>query len=305
MSGYSDGTDTYTYKYDANGIRTQKNDKQYVVDINNNVVAETDNTGTITDEILWGHQPLARKVNGSWYYYIYNAHGDVVGLVNESGTVVNTYEYTPWGEIRNETETVDNPIKYAGEYYDDELGMYYLRARYYDPSTKRFTSYDIEEGEIVNPLDMNRYVYCRNNPIKYVDPTGEAVVIAGIAITGELIALIGTGIVVLGYLASKAFVNAFTTAINNGKTLRDSILYAKGKSKAPNPPSKLKSGDKVKTPDTHPDEFKKKSDGSYEHKKTKWNFKKDYSRHGGDHWDASPDGKSGNYINVNPNGTIR
>ena len=262
-------------------------------------------TGILTDEVLWGHQPLARKTNGSWYYYIYNAHGDVVGLVNDTGTVVNTYEYTPWGEIHNETETVDNPIKYAGEYYDDELGMYYLRARYYDPQIKRFTSYDIEEGEILNPLDMNRYAYCRNNPIKYVDPTGEAVVIAGIAITGELIALIGTGIVVLGYLASKAFVNAFTTAINNGKTLRDSILYAKGKSKAPNPPSKLKNGDKVKTPDTHPDEFKKKSDGSYEHKKTKWNFKKDYSRHGGDHWDASPDGKSGNYINVNPNGTIR
>ena len=91
--------------------------------VTNNVVAETDNTGTITDEILWGHQPLARKTNGSWYYYIYNAHGDVVGVVNEAGTVVNTYEYTPWGEIRNESETVDNPIKYAGEYYDDELDM--------------------------------------------------------------------------------------------------------------------------------------------------------------------------------------
>ena len=172
MSGYSDGIDTYTYKYDANGIRTQKNDKQYVVDINNNVVAETDSSGTVTDEILWGHQPLARKVNGSWYYYIYNTHGDVVGLVNESGTVVNTYEYTPWGEIRSESETIDNPIKYAGEYYDDELDMIYLRARYYNPQIGRFTSLDIEEGEIASPLDMNRYVYCRNNPIKYVDPTG-------------------------------------------------------------------------------------------------------------------------------------
>ena len=174
MSGYSDGTDTYTYKYDANGIRTQKNDKQYIIDINNNVVAETDSTGAVTDEILWGHQPLARKTNGSWYYYIYNAHGDVVGLVNDAGTVVNTYEYSPWGEIRNETETVDNPIKYAGEYYDDELDMIYLRARYYNPQIGRFTSLDIEEGEISNPLDMNRYVYCRNNPIKYVDPTGES-----------------------------------------------------------------------------------------------------------------------------------
>ncbi len=173
MSGYSDGTNTYTYKYDANGIRTQKNDKQYIIDINNNVVAETDSTGAITDEILWGHQPLARKTNGSWYYYIYNAHGDVVGLVNDAGTVVNTYEYTPWGEIRSETETIDNPIKYAGEYYDDELDMIYLRARYYDPQIGRFTSHDIEEGEISSPLDMNRYVYCKNNPIKYVDPSGE------------------------------------------------------------------------------------------------------------------------------------
>ena len=268
--------------------------------VTNNVVAETDGTGAITEEILWGHQPLARKVNGSWYYYIYNAHGDVVGLVNESGTVVNTYEYTPWGEIRNESETVDNPIKYAGEYYDDELGMIYLRASYYNPSIGRFTSLDIEEGEIENPLDMNRYVYCRNNPIKYIDPTGKSLVIAGIAISGELLALLGTGIVIFAYLASKAFVSAFTTAINTGKSIRDSIIYAKGKAKDPTPPSKLKDGDKVKTPDTHPDEFKKKKDGSYEHKKTGWKFKKDYSRHGGDHWDASPDGKSGNYINVNP-----
>ena len=94
--------------------------------------------------------------------------------MNESGTVVNTYEYTPWGEIRNETETVDNPIKYAGEYYDDELDMIYLRARYYNPQIGRFTSLDIEEGKISNPLDMNRYVYCINNPIKYIDPTGES-----------------------------------------------------------------------------------------------------------------------------------
>ena len=179
MSGYSDGTNTYTYKYDANGIRTQKNDKQYIIDINNNVVAETDSTGTITDEILWGHNALARKTNGTWYYYIYNAHGDVVGLVNEAGSVVNTYEYTPWGEIRNENETVDNPIKYAGEYYDDELDMIYLRARYYNPKISRFTSLDIEEGEIASPLDMNRYVYCRNNPIKYIDPTGKE----GVAVT--------------------------------------------------------------------------------------------------------------------------
>ena len=137
------------------------------------MVAETDSTGAVTDEILWGHQPLARKTNNEWYYYIYNAHGDVVGLVNNSGTVVNTYKYDPWGNIIYETETIDNPIKYAGEYYDEELNMYYLRARYYDPGIGRFTSYDEIQGDISNPLDMNRYVYCINNPIKYVDPIGK------------------------------------------------------------------------------------------------------------------------------------
>ncbi len=138
-------------------------------------------------------------MNGSWYYYIYNAHGDVVGLVNEAGTVVNTYEYTPWGEVRNETEMVDNPIKYAGEYYDDELGMIYLRARYYDPQIGRFTSLDVEEGNIAIPLEMNRYVYCLNNPIKYVDPYGEfpLAISAGAALLSKAVPYIVTGVAVI------------------------------------------------------------------------------------------------------------
>ena len=111
--------------------------------------------------------------------------------MNEAGTVVNTYEYTPWGEIRNENETVDNPIKYAGEYYDDELDMYYLRARYYNPQTGRFISRDILEGDISSPLDMNRYVYCRNNPIKYIDLSGESIVLTCVILGAVVGAVIG------------------------------------------------------------------------------------------------------------------
>jgi len=58
--------------------------------------------------------------------------------------------------------------------------MIYLRARYYNPAIGRFTSLDIEEGKISSLLDMNRYVYCRNNPVKYVDPSGESVIAYGI-----------------------------------------------------------------------------------------------------------------------------
>lgn len=309
LLGVVDGSNTYLYGYDVNGIRSLKlvngNATQYFTDINENVISEADGEGNMSSEIVYGNQALSRKISGNWYYYLYNAHGDVIGLTDAQGNVVNSYEYDAWGTILADNETVANPIKYAGQYYDEELGMYYLRARYYDPSIGRFISVDKQEGSIIEPLDMNQYVYCRNNPIMYVDLNGEAVVIAGIVITGEVLALIGTGFVIFGYLASKAFVSAFTSAINNRKTIRDSIIYAKGKTKDPTPPSKLKDGDKVKTPDSHPDEFKKNKDGSYEHKKTGWKFKKDYSRHGGDHWDASPDGKSGNYINVNPDGTIR
>ena len=173
LSGYTDGTASYTYKYDTDGLRTQKNDTQYVVDIHNNVIAEANESGSVTAETVWGHRPLARKTGDDWYYYRYNAHGDVIGLTDESGTVVNSYAYSPWGEIRTQTESVTNPIKYAGEYYDDELDMLYLRARYYDPQIGRFISLDAERGSIQNPMDMNRYVYCKNNPIKYVDPSGK------------------------------------------------------------------------------------------------------------------------------------
>ena len=305
LSSVTTGETTDTFGYDTHGIRTEKNDIYYSVDPNQHVNLEYDTSDDSVAEIVWGHQPLVRKVGNNWYYYIYNAHGDVIGLVNDAGTVVNNYTYDAWGNILSETETIENPIKYAGEYYDDELGMYYLRARYYDPKVGRFTSYDIQEGDIVNPLDMNRYVYCRNNPIKYIDPSGESLTIAGIVISGKALAILGSGIMIFAYLASEAFINAFTEAVKLGKSIWDSITYAKGKAKDPTPPSKLKDGDKVKTPKTHPDEFNKKKDGTYEHKKTGWQFKPDYSRHGGDHWDASPDGKSGNYINVNLDGTIR
>ena len=60
----------------------------------------------------------------------------------------------------------DNPFRYSGEYYDEETGFIYLRARYYDPTIGRFISEDpIRDG-------LNWYAYCNNNPVMYVDPSG-------------------------------------------------------------------------------------------------------------------------------------
>ena len=81
--------------------------------------------------------------------------------------IVQNYYYSPFGELwQGERESDTNPFRYAGEYLDKETGNIYLRARYYDPSIGRFISVDpIKDG-------TNWYVYCSNNPIAFVDPSG-------------------------------------------------------------------------------------------------------------------------------------
>jgi RHS repeat-associated protein len=70
------------------------------------------------------------------------------------------------------TGNPDNSITYAGYQYDKETKTYYLNARMYDPKTARFLQEDTYGGNAEDPLSLNRYTYCHNNPIKYTDPTG-------------------------------------------------------------------------------------------------------------------------------------
>lgn len=133
----------------------------------------------ITANYIWGpDRVLVKKevATGNEYYYIYNGHGDVIQIVDRGGNAVNSYSYDEWGNILTEEETIDNPFKYTGEIYDVETGLYYLRARYYDPTIGRFISEDSFEGQVNNPLSLNQYAYVRNNPLIYVDPSGHLVV---------------------------------------------------------------------------------------------------------------------------------
>ncbi|WP_239711536.1 RHS repeat-associated core domain-containing protein [Paenibacillus sp. 19GGS1-52] len=72
-------------------------------------------------------------------------------------------------------EEISNPFKYTVELYDEETGLYYLRARYYDPSMGRFLNEDTYEGQIDNPLSQNLYTYVSNNPLMYADPSGHKI----------------------------------------------------------------------------------------------------------------------------------
>ncbi len=105
---------------------------------------------------------------------MYNGHGDVTALLSEAGAIVGTYYYDVWGNIleKNESEQITNPYRYAGYQYDDDTGLYYLNARYYDAKIARFLTEDTVTGDRNDPLSLNRYAYCHNDPIRYTDPTG-------------------------------------------------------------------------------------------------------------------------------------
>ncbi len=132
--------------------------------------AEADDAPNITYKYIRGRELLYRKDNSTnQIWYLYNGHGDVVELTEEHATRLKTYDYDAFG---NETLQDDpgfeiyNPFLYCGEYYDEETGLIYLRARYYDPSIGRFISEDpIQDG-------TNWYAYCANNPVMFVDPSG-------------------------------------------------------------------------------------------------------------------------------------
>lgn len=137
------------------------------------VVLELDGNGNQTAYNVYGGDMLiSRTVDGSTLYYLYNGHGDVVNLTNASGNVVVTYDYDPFGNVTTETGNAANSYLYAGYQHDEETGLYYLNARYYDPVTAQFLTEDTYTGQANDPLSLNLYTYCSNNPTIYSDSTG-------------------------------------------------------------------------------------------------------------------------------------
>ncbi len=83
--------------------------------------------------------------------------------------ILNQYEYDAWGNVTSQKETVKNRFKFNGQQLDPITQQYYLRARFYNTVVARFTQEDTYRGD-----GLNLYSYCANNPVYYVDPSGNA-----------------------------------------------------------------------------------------------------------------------------------
>ena len=117
---------------------------------------------------------IAQESEGVRQYYLHNGHGDVVQLVDGSGNVAVSYGYDAFGNQLPANTGDRNPFRYCGEYFDQESGTYYLRARYYNPRTGRFGAEDVAKDGI------NWYTYCGNNPLSFIDPLGlEKIAVSG------------------------------------------------------------------------------------------------------------------------------
>ncbi len=116
--------------------------------------------------------------------------GSIIAITNSAGQVVQRYEYNSFGQITYiQDPNFVQPYTYTGREYDNESGLYYYRARYYDAKVGRFLQQDPFRGFLRYPQTQNRYPYTQNNPATYIDPLGKwvAPVIGGVAAVGGLL----------------------------------------------------------------------------------------------------------------------
>jgi len=169
---------TLAYRYDADGIRVGKavdgTWTEYLVDHNRpyaQVLAES-RQGAPTVTYTYGHNLLSQHRTSGTSHYLTDAHGNTVALTDETGLVTDTYRYEAYGDILDRTGTTPNTYTYTGEQYDADLGMTYLRARYYTGHLGRFLNMDTWHGRRRNPVTLNKYLYADANPVMGIDPSG-------------------------------------------------------------------------------------------------------------------------------------
>jgi RHS repeat-associated protein len=170
-------TKTIQYTYDVNDRRIGKKidgvtTERYVYD-GSNIALVFDGAGTQTHRYLYGvgvDQVLADERGGTVVWALSDNQGTVRDLVDGNGTILNHVVYDSFGKVVSQSDAgVEFRYGYTGREQDNETGLDYYRARYYDASNGRFIS---EDPIGFNAGDSNLTRYVGNSPINYKDPSG-------------------------------------------------------------------------------------------------------------------------------------
>lgn len=208
------------YTYDTDGIRVSSTingvTTNYLVDNNFPVaqVLEERTDDVLSTSYVYGNDLISQQQGGNSSVYLVDGLGSTRALTNASGSVTDTYTYDAFGNLISSTGSTTNNYRFAGEQFDPNLGEYYLRQRFYDQSTGRFTRRDVYEGDTYNPVSLHKYLYANANPVNLIDPTG---LIA--TSSGEL----NVGWAVLGILAAMAWITAVVTDLQGERVCRYTI----------------------------------------------------------------------------------
>ncbi len=170
--------------YDGEGNRAKKtgnNSTTYYIGEH----YEITDTGN-TKYIFAGNLRLAKISAGGTFYFHKDHLNSSTVMSDETGIgSVETTEYMPFGSMRDHSGTSITNYKFTDQELDPETGLYNYRARLYDPNIGRFITPDSIIPDPYDPQSLNRYSYCRNNPLIYVDPSGQfAFAIAGLCVIG-------------------------------------------------------------------------------------------------------------------------
>ena len=181
----SNGTNSLTFEYNEDGLRQKK--------VCNNVVTDYFYNGSVLigmqrgqSKFLFSYDAGGNVISVRYitandtneYYYLRNAQGDIVKLIDANGVSVVEYTYDTWGKKVTTTGSLAGtlglfqPFRYRGYVYDWETGFYYLQSRYYDPTTGRFISADVLLSTGQGVLGHNCYAYCLDNPVNMRDQSG-------------------------------------------------------------------------------------------------------------------------------------
>jgi RHS repeat-associated protein len=176
----STSASTADYEYDASGNRVRKTVNgaavsNYLLDTtveNAQVLLETDGAGAPRSSYVRGDDLLSMQRGPAQSFYLADGQMSMRQLTDAAQSVTDEYTFDAFGNLTAKTGSTENDFLYTGEQFDPSAGLYYLRARYYDPASGRFISRDAFEGNVFEPQTLHKYAYAHNDPMNGRDPSG-------------------------------------------------------------------------------------------------------------------------------------